>query len=312
MRLRGRDSASGDVGGKLGRVLERLGVKGAWWFVQRLGRNGEHVLRHGRAHVRADVPRFELGAEWSFPTRHCLLFVRFESGGDAAITVGAALPWLVGVWLHFDSRLAERLATRLCPGEHQWSTELGIRAYTSEGDPFVSWNVFTCPDSWESTRPRWRDGTAHPLDWLFGKDGSLQEETTATVRVEIPLPEGKYPATVELRRRVFGRERWPRWPFLRVIRSANVKPDEPLPVPGKGTCSWNLDEDAIHELYTGGNVDTVAGAVSHVVGSVLRSRERYGGGVDWRPERGRYGTAPDGGNDGGNDDGHGQCHAAGV
>ena len=92
------------------------------------------------------------------------------------------------------------------------------------------------------------------------------ERDIETVRVNVPMPEGDYPATVQLDQAVWKR---PRWPFAQKIHRADIELDKPIPIPGKGENSWDLDEDAIFSLTT--PAKTPQEAVDALVRSAMKT-----------------------------------------
>lgn len=138
----------------------------------------------------------------------------------------------------------------------------------------LSWSRAALWPGWHLTfRPELRDR-------LLGRR-ARHEEILKAVRAVVPMPEGNYPCTVTLTRSEFRR---PRWPFNRLVTyNANVEPDVPIPVPGKGENSWDCDDDAIYSSFMGAR--SVAEAVTEVAQSALRTRERYAS-REWVPAAG--------------------------
>lgn len=92
----------------------------------------------------------------------------------------------------------------------------------------------------------------------------------------VPMPEANYPATYKIERLI---ATWPdRLGFLRPAKvwyRVDVEPGMPVPVPGKGENSWDLDDDAIGSLSVPGrDVET---AIAALVASALRTRRRHHG-----------------------------------
>jgi len=56
-----------------------------------------------------------------------------------------------------------------------------------------------------------------------------------------------------------------------------------IPVPGKGSASYNCGEDAI--FSAGSSANNHSESFSNFHGSVMRSRDRYGSGHNWTPEK---------------------------
>ena len=108
-----------------------------------------------------------------------------------------------------------------------------------------------------------------PLDRLLGR---VKCETTKgePESVEVPMPEGKYPATLTREERVWKR---PRWPWIKDRRvDYRVDLEVGIPSAGKGENSWDCDDDALYG--TGGS--TPAEAIGNAVKAALRNRANYG------------------------------------
>lgn len=152
--------------------------------------------------------------------------------------------------------------------------QIGLRVFSG-----ALWiDIWRNDDEWRSNDWRTRPIVIHPMDILFGKTKHTQKSLSIT-DTSISMPEGSYPVTVELYLSIWTR---PRWPFAKRIKRANVELEKPIPVPGKGENSWDIDDDAIMSMTCPAN--TVEEAIAHVVESALRTRRRHGGSLDWKPE----------------------------
>lgn len=143
-----------------------------------------------------------------------------------------------------------------------------------DGQLWIKWGAD--PDAWSSDDPWWQRFSIDPMTIVFGK---VKHSKTSIYKTEvlIPLPEGDYIAECEL-----FESRWtrPRWPFTRRLRRVELELKEPIPIPGKGENSWDIEDDAIF-----GSVfpaKTVAEAVNGIRESVMNTRERYAS-RDWLP-----------------------------
>lgn len=153
-------------------------------------------------------------------------------------------------------------------------------------DGTIYWRLWADPDSWESSRPRWRDGGASPADLLLGKQVYTERVLGREGEVRIPMPERAYLGRAV--RYEWQRKR-PRW-FAERSTNVRITMDfgQEVPFPGKGENSWDCGEDASFGFSC--PASNVADAVGKFVGSVLESRARHGG-ADWRPkERGKEAT----------------------
>lgn len=120
------------------------------------------------------------------------------------------------------------------------------------------------------------------FDWksfLFGKM-KYNKEDLGEHRLEISLPEGKYPATVQMFKSTWTRKRLVK-PLVRY--RAEVIPDMPLPIPGKGENSWDIDDDGIHSSTL--EARSPEEAAKKVAEDVLKTRKKYAG-SDWIPADG--------------------------
>lgn len=143
-------------------------------------------------------------------------------------------------------------------------------------DKAVWWHLWVDRDSWSSDRPKWRDGSFHPLDAMLGR----MKCTTETVEkrdVLVPMPEKSYPATAKLERYTWKR---PRSPLSKELLRVTIDIPGGIPHEGKGESSWNCGTDATFGITTG-ECRTIPEGVGMLVGSVLRDRVRYGGWSDW-------------------------------
>lgn len=102
--------------------------------------------------------------------------------------------------------------------------------------------------------------------FLFGKQ-QYSEKKMGDYLEFVQLPEGDYPATVEMVEASWKR---PRLPKVTRVRRAHVVPAIPIQVPGKGENSWDCGDDAVYSMTC--NADTPAEACQKLAESVLRDR----------------------------------------
>lgn len=141
-------------------------------------------------------------------------------------------------------------------------------------DNALWWSIMHSDSSWNSTDPRWRSGSFHPIDFVFGEavhSKVIREETD----VVVALPERTYRWTVKLVRRTYRRPRAPAWSANVVdCYEAEAKEGEQIPIPGKGENPWDCGPDAMFSLSGPGS--TIGSALGDVVRSVTDRRIRYG------------------------------------
>lgn len=269
---------------------------GIWGHSQNLNdrRDGTTgpMWRHGRAwvHVRPEYgnddkgkpytkPRWYSGNVcfcWTLPCHHPGASI--DVGGQGCedhLSLHLGIPLLFDVYLTFEGMGAQRLANKLIPTSYE-GRETGIRFF----DKGVWWDVWHTDGSWSRGTPRWRHGCWHPLDTLFGRMDYTSRDLR-TVRAGIPMPEGVYPASIRFFESTWRRPRWPWAPLSHRLVRAEIEPDKPIAEPGKGENSNDCDDDALYSLTT--QASTVEQAIAAVVETVLRTRRRYGGTVEWQP-----------------------------
>jgi hypothetical protein len=279
------------------------------FHAQNLNEKNDRVVgpmwRHGRCWINV------LRSQWRF---EWLIFLRSSIGivldladyDEDAIGGHVGIGFLALHWGFQNRRLRqvmERLTSRdkaprvldccqVCrhprsDGRHElhpfqpityWSTNgrnIGLRWF--EGSLWVDlWND---PMESRSVDPWWWHLSICPMDLLLGRTRYEQTELTKE-RVVVPMPEGGYPATVEIFESVWRRPRWP-GVWRRMIRST-VTPDTPIPFPGKGESEYDCGEDATHSMT--GAYDTALKAAMGLSESVMRRRIRYGAGWNYQPE----------------------------
>lgn len=133
---------------------------------------------------------------------------------------------------------------------------------------FIWFDLWKDDDGWAKN---WK-GLHYSLNLarLFFGDLEYEEQQVDAQRTFIPMPEGAYPATVNLFRVRRGRQRW----LKEIYIQARITPDKPVGIPGKGENAWDCDDDAIYEMSCQAN--TISQAVAKFVQSALRDREKYG------------------------------------
>ncbi len=120
------------------------------------------------------------------------------------------------------------------------------------------------------------------INWkkmLFGKE-KYTSEVLSTSREIIEMPEGNYHATVKESRCTWTRKR-----LLKpiIITRYEITPDIPIPEPGKGENSWDIDDDATYSSTVQAN--SIDEALLKVADSVMKTRiSRVG--KNWRPSGG--------------------------
>lgn len=133
--------------------------------------------------------------------------------------------------------------------------------------------------SWSSKDPKWWRIRFNIPDTLLGPSKYTNRDL-AFYRVNVMMPEGPYPSTVRVFESTWQRPRWP-WP-TRMVRS-DLTPDYPIPEPGKGENSWDMDDDALYAITV--PVASPEQAAIQAAESVMKKRIKYGFSTEWRSEK---------------------------
>jgi len=140
---------------------------------------------------------------------------------------------------------------------------LRIFDWTIWGDFYHSANMSKSSDPW------WMDWNFNVPDFFFGRS-KYSEKILKEKVVKIPMPEKEYDATAQIYKATWKR---PRWFIPKEIIRVNIDLKEPIPHPGKGTCSYNCGEDALHSgsYY----VNSIADAICETIKYVTKCRLTY-------------------------------------
>lgn len=123
-------------------------------------------------------------------------------------------------------------------------------------------------------------------DWLFGRpiysESRHRDVLLGQRRQEyfMKMPEGKYKMGMDFYTSYWHR---PRSPFVKTIERVEITPEKPVPTPGKGENSWDLDEDATYSSTMPVRGRSPEELVADFKQSTMERRERYGG-KNWLPE----------------------------
>jgi hypothetical protein len=147
-----------------------------------------------------------------------------------------------------------------------------VRYSWMDGNHRLSWNFLKFDWGWSRKMPKWMDGSVDVQKALFG-DMDYQKRILGKHEVFIPMPEGSYPATVEMSHCTWKRSRLP-WNSSEGTY-ANIEIDIGIPHEGKGENSWDCGEDASFGLHC--KAHNIEDAIGQMVTCVLRDRQRYNG-----------------------------------
>jgi hypothetical protein len=232
-----------------------------------------NIPSHGRLWLEGKLG--DLHLEWAVP--NLWPCAALNLGGERPLHVTLGVPG-AKLYMGLYTPVLQKLLGRF----QAWEADREVRVDCHDGK--IWWNFWTPAQSWSSTTPKWRNGAFGPLDDLFGDERVQSRQSIYSEEgVEIPMPEGVYPAKVCIERISVGRKHLP---FREYRFLATINPFKPVPVPGKGENSWDCDEDAVYEMTCPIERNDVTLAIAAFVQSVLNSRRRYGG-TRWRPGKRR-------------------------
>lgn len=226
--------------------------------------------------------------EWSFGRPTCGARLTLHSpGGENDLSGNIQVPGASFFWgltnIPYWRKVQERLGLYKpkSPG-HPYGQFVSREIGWSIHDWKLWVDIWKKSHEWSRRDPWWMHTVIdlHPMDLLFGYTKYSDGDTIKDEIVEFPMPEKSYKGRVRIQANEWKR---PRWPFPKVILRAHVDMEEPIPLPGKGTCSYNCGDDALHGLTA--PCKTVEEAIGMVVGSVLDSRKRYGGSHQFTPQK---------------------------
>lgn len=242
------------------------------------GKRQGWILRHGRCWLHFSCHNNTLAAEWCFQLCGPALELDLAHGSDdAAIGIHMGLIFF-SFWLHFTNfRLERWISEKIKRPDEKYGNGRSIGFYWFQGTLWI--HFWHDPMESRSADPWWWEFTFTPMDFFFGRVQCTHREIEK-YRVEVPMPEACYPATVSIQEWKWKRSRLP-W-ANRHIRS-EITTDKPIPFPGKGENAWDCGEDATQSMMCGAS--TPAEAVAKLVESVLHDRYRNGGKL-WRPQVG--------------------------
>lgn len=230
-------------------------------------RNGDAkgLPHHGRwwLHLPVGETRFE----WALWNPHRIFSVHLKTDGESG---GLQFHWTTfpsSFYLTLPIRLAKYFKSIKYDGRNFFDISLGAESGS------LHWQFGGNEHGdWSSRTPKWKHGSFNIPDFILGKQKYVEGDPEVH-KVKIPMPEGAYDATVEMRDDKWVRPRW----FTLKLRRAKIDVPQGIPYPGKGENSWDCGEDASFGLSC--PAETVEQAIGKQVESVLRSRRRHGGSV---------------------------------
>lgn len=212
---------------------------------------------HGRAWLH--VKRATFGLEWVLMRWTGFNISTWIGGDENDFTLCLSL-FFFSLYLSVDDLLPYKTLPR------GWHRSTGVKVH--DGTIWIDiWN----DDSWGGRGKKWwQDINIHVVDILLGRQKYSEREISVT-RWPVSMPEGEYPATIRMYEATWARKRWP---IVQRLTRADIKPDKPIPFPGKGENQWDQGDDATHEMTC--VASDPQEATAKLAASVMRNRTRYG------------------------------------
>lgn len=248
-------------------IMPHLFADRVWCHAQDLRKD---EARSGGPYGRAwlHIGRASWQVSWCLGRQHGLGFaLTIDVGGESDVCLHIALPFLFSLHFILEGLIPYRWLPR------NWSRQTGVRAFTTGG---VGNDVLLCVDIWNDdswggrSKRRWQDICINISQMIFGR---FNHETRplGVHRVWVHLPEGPVPAKVEMFESIWT---WPRLRRPLRMTRADITPDKPITVPGKGENSWDCDDDAVFGMTCPANIPQDAAVA--LAESVMRARRRRG------------------------------------
>lgn len=253
--------------------IEHLGKSNAW--MHRRGTISNADLDRNKQATREfgwevhSAPQFRFGIRFSaskmYVSEHTL-------SGHISIPIFSFYWNINSTWLEnkkWYSRLLKEDSTKV---DRPWGEGMKNHAEEYEicfniHDWSISWKLWKPEGIWESSWPKWRDGSIELRDSLLGgvavKERVLREE-----KVLVIMPEKTYDAEVKIIDHIRKRKRWP---FENHILRGEISCEEGIPHPGKGTCGWNCGDDRTYSVSS--PVSSLRRGVSEMMGEMVSSVE---------------------------------------
>ena len=211
--------------------------------------------------------------------RHCHISLNLNSeDGCRGIMLAWAIPWIFSIYLTINlAWLNKLLPKEKHPAYGLLPVEKSFELSWHNG--CIWWDFYRTEGQWCADDPWWMHGNIPVVDIVCGKM-ETEESEEHIEDVVIPMPEGNY----EAKARAYTVKWWrPRFSKMQQIRRVSFDYAVGIPVPGKGTTSYNCDDTAM----LGGSVpaEAIEEAIGLEVGSILAKRRRYGG-RNWEPRDG--------------------------
>lgn len=235
---------------------DRFGRKGSgfkhgrcWWHI------GEAGTRHPVFHT-----------EWCFGKNHCHIGMNF-GGEENDLSLSLAIP---GIYLYFqlDGALPYKTKEKLFT---MYGREIRVAIF----DWGIWFDIWRKDNGWYKGGFDWHHFNFNLRDFILGNT-KYSKVILEQRDVEVPMPEGSYPAKVVLEECFWKRPRW----FAKKILRADIEMiDKPIPIPGKGENSWDCGDDAVYSMTM--PAKSITEGIGKLVTSCLDTRLKRSGSMKW-------------------------------
>lgn len=232
------------------------------WHWQNLNEQKDSKARHGRAWFYL-TDHLTFAVEWGFG-KHAwssALTLDKDCGDGNDLTLHIAIYHLFNVFLTITGLPFVKSKTI-----YDERRQVGIKFHSK-----TLWvNFWGDPTGWGPDRQK----SFNVERFVFGRTSYSEENASDEQELIIKMPEGDYNATVKFYDAVW---RFKRFRKPKRVRRADIEFDENNLIwfAGKGENSWDLDDDAIHEM-TMSDVYTVEDVQKRLYEHIMKRRKQYG------------------------------------
>ncbi len=185
---------------------------------------------------------------------------------DEGIQLHWSIPNLFSIFLTISHPILDKIMPKL-------EKEIGIN--WNKDTLYIS--LWSNLHEWARSDPWWWGFKICPVDLFCGR-AKYSEENKRRYNTDLVLPEGVYQAGVVEYDAIWKRQRFAK---NKVAHRYDLTFTPPVPIPGKGESSWDLDDDAILESTITAN--SLEEAIRREKTHIVKSRWRHGG-ANWMPE----------------------------
>ena len=215
-----------------------------------------------------------IGFEWIFLRPY--FGISIDLGGEESneLCLHIAIPFLFSFWIYFEGFAIGRYLNRFCY-KRKWydGIKTSIRIHNN-----TIWWSFLVPERYGSPVNQnisiLRCGNFDFADFFLGRIKHTSKITESYYTSFLVPGCGEYKPKTHNAKYTKTVNEWkrPRW-FRTILNRVELKMIEPIPHPGKGTCSYNCGEDALHSINLVG--ETLMDAIQAAIDDVTYKRKNY-------------------------------------